>query len=274
MSVILSIFDENNSDIYVSCFFSMYYIGYDALQVGRFWHVKEDRVVLRLAALLEDAHLAACVGCSGAKHPLEFGFADVERAGAGDEDASGPQHLQGAEVELLVAAQRGRHGAFGFGEGGRVEDDGVVLASGGSVVLEQVEGVGLDPFDLAAAVLSQVELLIPLGDFQRGTRRVNRGHALAHARQVQREAALVGEAIERLTMAIAGGSSVVFALVEEGASLLSGKSVEVKAHAVHGEEGARPLAAYQLRLSRRQLLQLADVRLNPLEHAGLRKMLG
>src|SRR5208337_2224084 len=120
----------------------------------------------------------------------------------------------------------------------------------------------------------QVELLIPLGDFQRGTRRVNRGHALAHARQVQREAALVGEAIERLTMAIAGGSSVVFALVEEGASLLSGKSVEVKAHAVHGEEGARPLAAYQLRLSRRQLLQLADVRLNPLEHAGLRKMLG
>src|SRR5208283_4538371 len=166
------------------------------------------------------------------------------------------------------------HGALGFGEGGRVEDDGVVLASGGGIVLEQVEGVGLDPFDLASAVLSPVELLVPLGDLQRGTRRVNRGHAVAHSREVQCEASLISEAIERPTLAIAGSGSVVLALVEEGSSLLSGESVEVKTHAAHGEDGARPLAAHQLRLSRRQLLQLADVRINSLEHAGLGKMLG
>src|SRR5208283_5358152 len=233
-----------------SCLVSFYYTGYDALQVSRFRHIEQDRVVLRLTTFLENTHVAACIGCGGAQHP------------------------QGAEVEFLVAAQSGRHCALGFGEGGRVEDDGVVLASGGGVVLEQVKGVRLDPFDLANAVLGTVELLVPLGDFQRRTRRVNRGHARAHSCEMQGEASLISEAIERLTVSIPGSGSVVFALIEESASLLSGESVEVKTHAVHGEDGARPIAAYQLRFARRQLLQFADVRINPLEHAGLRKMLG
>ncbi len=69
-------------------------------------------------------------------------------AGAGHENAAGAEHLEGAEVEFLVAAEGGIEVALGFGEGGRIENDGVVVAIGGGVVLEQVEGVGLDPFDL------------------------------------------------------------------------------------------------------------------------------
>ena len=39
----------------------------------------------------------------------------------------GAEHLQGPEVEFLVPAQGGVEVALGFGEGGRIEDDGVVL---------------------------------------------------------------------------------------------------------------------------------------------------
>ena len=81
------------------------------------------------------------------KHFEEVGPADVVGAGAGDEDAAGPKHFQSAQVELLVAAQGSVEVALGFGEGGRVEDDGVVAAVGGRVVLEQIKGVGLDPLD-------------------------------------------------------------------------------------------------------------------------------
>ena len=69
-------------------------------------------------------------------------------ARAGDEDSAGTKHFEGAKVEFLVAAKGGVEIALGLGEGGRVEDDGVVAVVGGGVVLEQVEGVGFDPFDL------------------------------------------------------------------------------------------------------------------------------
>ena len=85
------------------------------------------------------------------EHFEEVGLADVVGAGAGDENPAGAQHLQGAEVEFLVAAEGGVEIALGLGEGGRIEDDGVVTAVGGGVVLEQVEGVGFDPFDLVCA---------------------------------------------------------------------------------------------------------------------------
>ena len=111
---------------------------------------------------------------AAAQHLQKLAFADVEGARAGDQDAAGPQHLQGAEVQLFVAAQGGGHGAPGLGEGGRIEHDGVVLPAGGGVVLEQVEGVGLDPFDLAATMRGAIELLVSLGDLERRTRRVNR----------------------------------------------------------------------------------------------------
>ena len=86
-------------------------------------------------------------------------------------DAAGTKHLQRAQVQLLVAAQRGRHGALGLGERRRVENDGVVLPAGGGVVLQQVEGVGLDPLDLAAAMPVAIELLVLLGNLQRRARR-------------------------------------------------------------------------------------------------------
>ncbi len=73
---------------------------------------------------------------------------DVVGAGAGDEGSAGAEHLHGAEVELLVAAHGSFGGALGLGEGGWIEDDGVVLLAGGFVLAEEFEGVGFDPVDL------------------------------------------------------------------------------------------------------------------------------
>ncbi len=107
-------------------------------------------MVLCRAALLQQADSPPGVGRGRTQHVKKLRLADVERARAADQDASAAKHLQGAQVQLLVAAQRGGHGALGLGEGGRVQDDGVVLAAGAGVVLQQVEGVGFDPLDLAA----------------------------------------------------------------------------------------------------------------------------
>src|SRR5664280_3621913 len=148
-------------------------------------------VVERLAAFFQNSHSAARIDSGGTEHREEFSLADVERTGAGDENAAWPQHLQGAEIQLFIAAQRGRHGALGLGERRWIKDNGVVLPARGSVVLEQVESVGLDPLDLAAAVSGAIELLVLLRHFQRRTRRVHGGDALASPRDVQRKSSLI-----------------------------------------------------------------------------------
>src|SRR5438270_7794497 len=102
---------------------------------------------------------------SSAKHSKEIRLADVVRAGAGCEDAARTQHLQGAKIELFVAAKSSIEVALAFGEGGRVEDDGVVAAIGRGIVLEQVEGVGLDPLDPGPVV----EGGVLVSNFQGGT---------------------------------------------------------------------------------------------------------
>ena len=96
------------------------------------------------------------VGVAGGvgEHFEEIGLADVVGAGAGDQDAAGAKHLQGAQVEFFVAAEGGIEVALALGEGGRIENDGVVALAGGGVVLEQIEGVGFDPFDFFVLVSS------------------------------------------------------------------------------------------------------------------------
>ena len=87
------------------------------------------------------------VKCGTGKHFQEVGLADVVGAGAGDEDAAGTEHLEGPEIEFFVAAQGSVEVALALGERGWVENDGVVAAVGGGVVLEEVKGVGFDPFN-------------------------------------------------------------------------------------------------------------------------------
>ena len=100
-------------------------------------------------------------------------------------------------------------------------------------------------------MLRSIKLLVPLRHLQRRARRIHPCHFVADPRQMKREASLIGEAVERLAMRVAGRRGIVLALIEEGAGLLSAQPVEVKAHAVQGEDGAGALASHQLRIARR-----------------------
>src|ERR1035441_5684883 len=122
------------------------------------------------APFFQDSHPSSSVGSSRSQHLQKFTLADMKRAGAGHQNPAWAKHLEGAQIQLLVAADGSLQNAFGLGKRWRVEDDSVVLLAGGGVVLEQIEGVGLDPFDLAADVGLAVELFVLLGDFQGGTR--------------------------------------------------------------------------------------------------------
>ena len=139
MSVLLS---SNKKPI-----FSLTYDSYNALKIRSFRDIQKDGMIFSLSPNLGHPQGAMSVTGSIGQHFEEIGLADVVGAGAGDEDAARAKHLQGAQVEFFVAAERRVKVALGLGEGGRIENDGVIALPGSGVVLEQVEGVGFDPFD-------------------------------------------------------------------------------------------------------------------------------
>ena len=75
-------------------------------------------------------------------------------AGAGDEVAAVSDQLHAAQIDLTVAARGGLDGIAGLGEGGRIEDDDVIL-------LALLDQLGQKSEDVAAqegdAVLDAVE---------------------------------------------------------------------------------------------------------------------
>ena len=136
----------------ILCLFSSAYRCNNALQIGGFGDIQQNGMVFGLSANFDQAEGAVGVKGGRGEHLEEVLLADVIGAGAGDEDTAGTEHLEGAEIEFLVAAEGGVEITLALGEGRWVEDDGVVVASfvrtsGGGVVLQEVEGVGLDPFD-------------------------------------------------------------------------------------------------------------------------------
>src|ERR1700678_1989942 len=170
-------------------------------------------MVFGLASDFEEAQGAVGVEGGSGQHFEEIGLADVIGAGAGDENAAGAQHFEGAEIEFFVATESGIEIALGFGEGWRIENDGVVLLAGGGVVLEQIEGVGFNPFDfmnlgsvrLGGMKIGSVQSSVLVGDFERGTRTVDASDVGAARGEMQGESALVTEDVEGLAVGIVRG---------------------------------------------------------------------
>ncbi len=104
----------------------------EAFEVAGFGEGEDLGVVGGGGAGFEELDAATGVGCGGGDDGGELLQRDVVRAGVGDERAAGGEQAERAEVELLVAAGGGGDGAFGLGEGGRVEDDGVEEIAGGA----------------------------------------------------------------------------------------------------------------------------------------------
>ena len=136
--------------------------------------------------------------------------------GAGYKGSAGSKHLQGPKVELLVAAQGGIQIALGLGEGGRVQDNRVVSPIRRRIVLEQVEGIGFDPFDLAA-----VQGGVLISDFEGGARTVYARDVGAMPGEMKGETPLIAEDVEGLASGVLGRCGVVLTLIEEDASTAS-----------------------------------------------------
>jgi len=191
------------------------------------------------AASFEQAHAAAGVKSGGSDGALELSPADMVRTGAGDQKATGVEHFERTQVELLVSAHGPFDGALGFGEGRRIEHDGVEFLAGVRPVAQDLEGVTGDPFDFGFHS-GAVGFVIPLGDLEGGVRGIDAGYALADLGEVERKAALVTADIQGAAggtelLGPCAGSGVVVTLVEKCAGFLAGVGVELEAEAVELE---------------------------------------
>ena len=104
-----------------------------------------------------------------------------------------------------------------LGEGGRVEHDRVERVAGGLAIAQIVERVGLDQLDIRDAVARAVLA----GALQRVGRDVERDHGVGSPGEVERERAVIAEAIERSSAGALADQHAILALVEERASFLT-----------------------------------------------------
>jgi len=162
---------------------------------------------------------------------------NMVRTRTGDQRPARTEHFHRAEIEFLVAAQ----GTFGstlrFGESWRIKNDRVEFAARIAPIAEQVEGIRLNPIhrDIAKSAAIQFEVLV--GDFKGSVGRIDAGNLPTDARKMERETAVVGTDIEGFAAAVAGGGSVVLALIEKGARFLAEVCIIVKAETIEIENG-------------------------------------
>jgi hypothetical protein len=86
-------------------------------------------MVLGLATVFQDSQVPVGIEGCGCKDVEEVGGAHVVRARASHEDAARPEHLQGAQVQLFIAADGGLAILARFRERRGIENDGVVLSA-------------------------------------------------------------------------------------------------------------------------------------------------
>ncbi len=138
-------------------------------------------------------------------------------AGARDEEAARLQQLQGAKIDLLVAAMSRGDAIAILGEGRWVQDDHLEFAAHIVVLLQDVEGIAFAKSDVGDGI----QFLIAARGCDRGGSHVNGFDVLAVGCDRESEAAVVTEAIEHFAGCVAASGQVVLALVEERAGLLS-----------------------------------------------------
>src|ERR1700733_6994631 len=177
-------------------------------------------MVLGLASQLYQAHLTTGILGGASQHFHEIRRADVVGTRAGNEKPAGAQHLQSAEVEFLVATHGRIEVALGLGEGWRVKHDGVVAVVGSRIVLEQVEGVSLDPFDLPA-----IQRRIAVRGFQSRAGTLYARDAGAVRGEMKSKPSLIAKGVKRIAVSKLCDSRIIFPLVEECARLLALQSI-------------------------------------------------
>ena len=88
-----------------------------------------DGVIGGLVELMEDAHIAMGKGGGSEDRIAEIVLGDHLRAGEGEEDATWANLLECLHIQTGVALEGIMESSAVLGEGGRVEDDEVVVAT-------------------------------------------------------------------------------------------------------------------------------------------------
>jgi hypothetical protein len=175
---------------------SLLHFQHQALQVFGLGQVEYDGMVKCGAAALKEACAPRCIGGGSSDCALEIGPSHMMRAGAGDEKATGAEHLERAKVQLFVAAQRAFNCSLGFGEGRRIEDDDVKFLARLRPVAENFKRVSFDPVDFRGDARA-VGLEVALRHFKRGMRNINARHLAADLGEMKSESALVAANVKR-----------------------------------------------------------------------------
>ncbi len=125
-----------------------YYLYYQALKIVRLRHCQQDGVVLSLCPPFTDDDISLRVGRRLRQNLKEEGLSDMVGTGAGNEVAARFEQLHRPQVNLLVAALRGRNTVPVLGEGGWIENDRLEASAHFVVLLQQVEGIPFAEVDV------------------------------------------------------------------------------------------------------------------------------
>ena len=196
---------------------------HEALQVPRFRHAEQDRVIERLAASLEEGDPGADVSRSLGEHAGERRFVHVVRTARGHEDAPRLEKPHGAEIDLLVAAERLRKCRAALRERGRIEDDRIEAIAAVVSGTKPIECVRGRDGNVGKTVPARVRL-DPRGSLGGD---LDRGDLRARECELKRESAGVAEDVEAPPLRVRRRGRAILALIEEEAGLLSAAKIDL-----------------------------------------------
>ena len=117
----------------------LFHIQHQTLQVLALRVVDVDGMVGGLGELMQDAHLAARLGCCAEHRQAELVLVHCLGAGKGEQDAARGDFLQRLGIQAAVTHQGVAQGTLVLGKCGRVKDNqviGILLH-----VVEELEGI-------------------------------------------------------------------------------------------------------------------------------------
>src|SRR6185503_17168000 len=170
------------------------------LQIPGLGNGEDFGMVWGLGQELAQGHPATAVLGGSGQHFLKSRASDVIGTRGGEESPARIQNAKSPQVDLVVSPERLGDRTLGLGEGGWVEDDEVEAPPLSLPASQEIERVSLEKLDVGHAIEPGV---LPPALEGVGTR-VEGDNSSSPAGEVEGEATVVGEAIERLPAGRAG----------------------------------------------------------------------
>src|SRR6266850_3708521 len=203
-------------------------------QIPRLGDGEVHRMIGRLAPHLDEGDVPSRVGGGVAQHLQELLRSEMVGAGGCGDDRPWRRQTEGAQVDLLVAADGGLDGAGALGERRWIEDEEPEPFLAPVEILQVIEGIALDPF---AALAQSIQGGVAPRQVEALRRDLDRGAALgAGLQRVEAERSGVAEDVEHAAAAgVRLQGAPVETVVEVHAGLLAGPQPDEKTQVVQGD---------------------------------------